>query len=733
MTQQAPKPATAHSFTAAFERMCNFVAIAQTTSVVETFKQLVLQCFIVLPDDRFIGATDLATAIDVLFGLRVADLDVQRAIDDLVNAGDLQRPTGTNLRLEPALRAKLQVRLDEANQLEDRVRNGWVEELEVAFPDLPPNTLWPTLRAYLAKSFRRHGLQTVAYLDPSIDLSEEQTASLSTLLQEAVRETFQATESLQAEATNAVSAFMATVGRYPDRIAYIAQLADGAFNYYSLTVDPQVATQFRDNLQPLTLFLDTNFLFGILDLHVNPFVDVSNQILTAVRDHRLPFTLRYHIATDEEFRSALDYYGGLLRARIWQPIISRAASKSRNLSGIEMKYHQRNAENPVDADSFLRPYEHFDVILKDRYNILVYRSSTNSRLQAKADLTHEYNMFLQDRKDRKRNKPQSLIDHDIKVLDAVQEHRERSGTSIQAAALLLTCDHVLYKFDWELSKKQHRRSYALLPNLFMQTLRPFLPSSADFDRSFAETFAIPEFRIIGSGATKAASRLVGLLASYSDLPEQTAVSLLSNDLLLDQLRVIEDDKQFQETVEAEIVNQNNALLEEKAELEWQLERERQERLRHQNEVEAHLRAAEATIAEEKQQKQVALEDAERERQAKQAAMAEIAKEKAARGVVELDTKLEQEKRLKAERTLTQTINVVSIVASIALGVSVFLLLNSNPPGFLAGNKQHLPLQIFTSLALALILLGIVRPKWRTACWGAGLFTVVVATIQLLGN
>ncbi len=718
MATDTPKPAKSRNFSAAFERMVSFVAIAQTTDTNDTLKQLVLQCFIVLPDDRFAIASDLVNTIDVLFGLQVSPIDIERAIEELISENALRRSNGATLILDPTLRMELNARLEEANNLEDQIRKTWFEELAATFPQLPTDILWLALRNYLAKSFRRHGLQTIAYLDPSIDVSEEYATNLSNLLKEAVKQSFPSDDTHHADAARAVSNFMASVGRFPERVSYITQLADGAFNYYALTVDPQVAEQFRRNLQPLKLFLDTNFLFGILDLHVNQFVDVSNQIISSVQDHQLPFTFHYHVATDEEFRASIDFYGGKLRARTWKSSFSRVAATSRNLSGIELKYHQRNAESPLDVESFLRPYEHFDLLLKDKFNILTYRSShNNNRLQERADLSSEYTEFLQR---WKRDKSASLIDHDIKVLDAVREIRENATTSVEAGAILLTCDHTLYKFDWEMSRRNHTKAYVLLPNLFMQTLRPFVPNSADFDRSFAETFAIPEFRIIGSGVTKAASRLVSLLAAYQDLPEATAANLLSNDLLLDQLRTVNEDKEFQALVEGEIVNQNNTLLEEKAALELALEQQKQERER----TNLSLAEAQSSLANEKAEKARALADAESERLSKEKTNQALNAEKQAREKAELEVQ-------QAQKRIETYTDIFWISISVIIGVIVFILPNYFTISALNQNQHKDLVRFLVALSVGSFILGFSRKQWRSYLWGSLAVTVVLTLITYL--
>ena len=53
------------NFSLAFEQMCNFAAIAKTRNADETLGQIILQCFVVFPKEKFQNAVQLAEAITI--------------------------------------------------------------------------------------------------------------------------------------------------------------------------------------------------------------------------------------------------------------------------------------------------------------------------------------------------------------------------------------------------------------------------------------------------------------------------------------------------------------------------------------------------------------------------------------------------------------------------------------------------------------------------------------------
>lgn len=729
MTEHIHEPAKSHNFSLAFEQMCSIVAISKTKTPHETLNELVLQCFAVLPEDKFHNEQQLAETISTLFGLQIPEHEIQFCLDELLSKGDINQHPEQGFTLPLELRASLQTRINKALALEDRVKQNWLEETLARFPTLPVDHMWDSLRAYLAKAFRRHGLQTAALLDPSIETPAEYSDSLSALLRDSLRG-FPPEQ--QAPALEAISRFLATVGENVDRATYITQLADGVFNYYSLTVAPDIAERFREQLSPLTLFLDTNFLFGILDLHVHPQVAVSNDLLQVIKKYGFPFKLRYHQRTERELTSSIDHHAQALRTRKWRRSLSRAAATSRYLSGIEQRYHQRHAETGIDVESFLQPYEHVDILLKQK-NIDIYYSNQD-RLRERVNLLHEYNDYL---KLRGKEKPYQLIDHDTTVVDVVRQLRSSARSSLEAGALFITCDYTLYKFDWEASRKDGVMACTVLPNLLWQVLRPFVPSDLDFDRSFAETFAIPEFRIIGSGASKAASKMLYILEGLKDFPEDTATRLLSNDLLIAQLRHAENDQQFQEYVEAAIVTENVALQEEKAALAQQAEleraaRETAEKLLKQEQLEREKEKAEAAQTHEQITELFEIERRDLEKQKTQA-VKDVVAEKQAKAEAEKRVMAEIQARQQAEKLQKRYAALAGLMLSLFIIAGFELLVYLLPWPWLVSHPNSYGLQGAFGLTVIVVVLGIFRSDWRKWCFTVGAITFLGIGVQLLGG
>jgi hypothetical protein len=288
-------------------------------------------------------------------------------------------------------------------------------------------------------------------------------------------------------------------------------------------------------------------------------------------------------------------------------------------------------------------------------------------------------------------------------------------------------------FDWQTSQQQDRAACAVLPDNFLQVLLPFVPSDTDFDRSFEETFVIPEFRAIESRSGEARAKMLSYLAAYESLPEETAAQLLSNDLLLEPLHPVEDE-QFRKYLESALQEQNVTLLEENAALEKQLEqelaeKEAKEKRLEQERIEREKEKARADKAEQllrQKDREIASLKA-KQREGTGQGLEEINREKQAREEAENRAREEALARAKAERKAEIYAMVAATTVSLVLvGLFEYLVY------LLKWFPRHGPgLQLAFDSLLILIAVGIFHPKWRKWCWGAGAFAIILLIIQMI--
>ncbi|GAC1625095.1 MAG: hypothetical protein NVS4B7_15620 [Ktedonobacteraceae bacterium] len=212
------------------------------------------------------------------------------------------------------------------------------------------------------------------------------------------------------------------------------------------------------------------------------------------------------------------------------------------------------------------------------------------------------------------------------------------------------------------------------------------------------------------------------------------LKLLSNDLLLEPLRPAENE-QFHEYLESALQGQNASLLEEKAALEKQFERELAEKeglekKLEQERIEREKEKARADKAEQllrRKEKELPSPKLKQKGGVGQN-LEEINRERLAREEAENRAKEEASARAKAERKA----EIYAITTAIT--VSLFLVsLFQSVIYLLKWSRSHgTGLQLAFDALLILVTVGFFQPMWRKWCWGAGAFAVLLLILQLIG-
>jgi predicted nucleic acid-binding protein len=659
----------------------------QGTSALERLLLVALHLGSGSDDSRGMDVGAIVDALDVFFGVRRQAEVVREHLDHHIRSFQVRKHAGGGYALTPAAAAVIESRIQAAHDLEVQIRDEWLAELEEHGLDdgLEHQALWLTLKDYISRVFQRHGALSVELLDPA-SRSDEDEVDLEILLDAAISE--HGISAQKAVAAEAVAQFFRR--RTASRSKYLAELLDGTFTFFALQSHDALDAYVAD-LKPLSLFLDTNVILSLLGADDEAH-ELARELVEFIRANELPCTLYYHEATLREVERTLEGVGRHLCSKHWPPSTSAAAVKSRTGSGIERKYHSLNAERPISARGFVERFSNVRQLLDD-LGVVIYRPSASAEkdLGEVSSLIADYGSFV--RSARRDEKPYEALDHDVRVWLSVRERRRRAGggsTALDAGALLVSNDHLLRHFCRR-KLASGRVPTVVLPEQLLQVLRPFGSSDADWDARFIETFAVPEFRTAASDYGDAAGKLLEYLTLYGDLPEETAVKLLTDQLLLDELSGIQTDEEFAAVVENSLAEENRALAEE------------QDRLRRRVE---ELEDGEAARTGEHDEREAELQRVKEER-----SVAERGRDELARRVARLET-----------------VGRWSLAAVVLAVVAIGLLLVPRAVrwSWLLGHENWFRLQLLGLIAAVAAGGTVINRKWLGL-----LATVVVAVVSLL--
>jgi len=505
---------------------------------------------------------EVETKIKEIYGISIRNSVIVSNIDKLLSKREIIRDSlSKEYFVTPAVSIKLKKRLDDASNLENSVRLKWFEEIKIFINDITEDSLkklWDLLNLYLSHVFEQHGMQTLNFLNPNIRINEDDQKNLIVIVETILKEN--GNPFTKEILSFSINQFI--INADETRANYISQLADATFTSFALTSDAETVNFLNKRYNNLRLFLDTNFIFGILDLHKNTEDASAREILEEVKKNRLPFKLTYHPETLAEFKRAFDAKALHIRAAKWTRETSRVAIVVDGLSPLEELFHKQNIENETDPSVFLEKYDHVDLILKELgLTEYVPHKSTDTELVDVETDVEAYQKFYDEVKNRK-GKSYSGFKHDVVALREVRALNPKKTKFLESNAFFISSDFVLAKFERTYYKRNWEINYVVNPSVFLQLIRPFIENDYSANKRFIDTFSVPEFRTFEIDYSTTRSKALQIINdNYHATSFETKVNILRDQVLLDKLEKANDDYEKQTTIiENHIAIENKILV-----------------------------------------------------------------------------------------------------------------------------------------------------------------------------
>ena len=293
------------------------------------------------------------------------------------------------------------------------------------------------------------------------------------------------------------------------------------------------------SLRPLTLFLDTNLLFSLMELHDNP-ANESVISLFHVLDETteaIPCSLYVLPITVEEFRRALVANRESLKRIALSPNVIAATRDSGKFSGMKLRFFDATQE----ARTEISPEEYFDPYISNPATVMQTKgvellnegmSSYESRQDVIDGINH---MWDSERAYRKTDWRYRAIKHDMMLWHFVNDRRPAYVESLsEAGSWIVTIDYRLLRYDREAHNRDTGKPNCIHPSVLIQMLRFWLPRSDAFESAVLESLRLPFiFRSFDSESEAVALRILEVLARFEigDISPEAIGQLLVDDAL----------------------------------------------------------------------------------------------------------------------------------------------------------------------------------------------------------
>ncbi|MDD3738494.1 MAG: hypothetical protein PHP31_04295 [Lentimicrobiaceae bacterium] len=314
----------------------------------------------------------------------------------------------------------------------------------------------------------------------------------------------------------------------------------------------------------LKVFVDTNFLLTLLDLHDNPSNEAAYSLVELLDEIKNRVKVKFYVlpVTVMEFQNLISKFKDYLKKL--KPSLNQAiaAENTEDFSGIIKKYFQKCHEKGImlDVDDYFDPYlDNFTVNIRkkgieiqqdnmDKYSTDIrvvndlldqveYRFDRNDRAGKYVGLNEE------EKELRKRN-IYDKFNHDCKMWHYVKDKRPAYIDSTKDVVnWILTLDFSFLEYD---KYKQYRDtntkiSICLHPNEFISMLQFWVPRTEKFENAILGNFRLPFlFKEVDSESERVSLAILNAMSQYDDSEKFTSelvTEILTNKALRQKIKV----------------------------------------------------------------------------------------------------------------------------------------------------------------------------------------------------
>lgn len=313
----------------------------------------------------------------------------------------------------------------------------------------------------------------------------------------------------------------------------------------------------------LKIFVDTNFLLTLLDLHDNPSNDAAIALIELIQEIKNKVDIKFYVLpkTVEEFQNLIKKFKDYLKRL--NPTLNQAiaAQGSEDFSGIVKKYFQKCVEKNtiLDLEDYFDPFlSNFFVnirqngieIQQDNMDKYVSDPRVIDDLLEQVEYRYgnslkagKYNGLSEDEKETKKRTIYDKFNHDCQIWYYVKDKRPAYIDSTKDVKdWILTLDFSFLEYD---KHKQNidptnKISICLHPNEFISMLQFWIPRTVKFENAILGSFRLPFFfKEVDSDSEKISMDILRAMTQYEDgekFSTELVTEILTNKALRQKIK-----------------------------------------------------------------------------------------------------------------------------------------------------------------------------------------------------
>ena len=515
-------------------------------------------------DGKPVRRSEVRNLVVSAFSVEIPPDRIAECIERLVSQGNLEAYDDDHVFPSSNEVDKIEARLKAAQKNEDAVRDAFLKKVGNCCAPHSPEDTWNLFnREFILPLIDLLGARTI-YLMGGDQVADADVAALT--------DTFVG----HFESTHRAVLRSAIVGFLDPGDAnvrkYVTEHLDASFlvKASGLTKDAIAGiSKFGEKPPTFRLFLDTNFLFSLLNLHENPSNDASQILGKTIQEVSNHLSIRMYVIspTMDEIKRTLRASQADLKGLRMSPTLADAALEV-GVSGITMRFARANSEavQPISPQEYFQPYlNDLTPILKNK-GITVYNEQTEAykHRQDVIDDLHEMTI-VEGEYEAERQRRYNAALHDSILWHFVHDKRHAIFESpLEAVFWVVTNDYRLISFDRRRRKAvKSAAGVCIHPAELVQILRLWEPRTTDMEQALMSILRLPfMFYEFDPGKEAASMRILKALSRFDHIDELKPEAI--RDIVLSDAVRSKASEATSEEEEIEVIR--DALLAERKEI-----------------------------------------------------------------------------------------------------------------------------------------------------------------------
>ena len=508
-----------------------------------------------------VSADDAYTSANKSLPGPLAPEALARQLDSLTSKGSIIRLPNGNLKLAEQTRSDIEKQLASAAVRRSEVRKEFdtasaylLPRIKIEWNDFLDSFLIPLVSELGAKTY-----QILTGKEPRI---EDTTSYLEFLKR--------FPEDDRVLVCQAIATFIESPS--PVVRQYVLGLLNTAFLVRALTLPAgavqELLRRTRRRLQ-MRVFIDTNFLFSLLGLHVNPADDVVRALHELIdrMPSRVDVKLYMLPCTMDEARETIARYQDRLSSfYLTRPIAEAIRQGKLNLSGISATYVQEayDGGQRVSAKDYFAPYLNDFIGVARSKGVEIFNVSLDE-LRMNQDVIDDVAQQMEWEQNRPQDRAKSYetLLHDMMLWHFARRQRpERIDSPLDAGAWVATIDYGLLRFDsFKRRANPQEPPVCLHPTVLLQILQFWAPNSESLEAALMTSLRPVPLRF-DSEAEKVTVKIISTLSRFEeidDLSVETVTNVVLSDAVRGRITRAESSEEELEAVRMGVVEENRLL------------------------------------------------------------------------------------------------------------------------------------------------------------------------------